>query len=80
MVEAEACIPLAAAAAFASASKRVLESGDSVLLAEDDVLYEVFPDGMRKRIKPIQASVVVKAGERIRIVNHQTDPSGRNSR
>lgn len=65
MDAAEDIFPLRAGDAFSAARKRVLESGGSVLLAERDVLYEVFPDGTRKRIKPLEASLVVKGGTRI---------------
>jgi len=51
----ESQFPPISGSAFAAARERVLRSGQSVLQAENGVIYEVFPDGRRverKRIEP----------------------------
>ena len=54
--------PPASGAAFAAARERVLESGQSVLQAENGVIYEVFPDGRRVEIKKIDPPANYTAG------------------
>ena len=53
--------------AFEAARKRTLESGLSVLQSEDGVIYEVFPDGSRKRVKEIEPPTKVVSGQKITI-------------
>jgi hypothetical protein len=50
----ESQFPPVSGSAFAAARKRVLQSGQSVLQAENDVIYEVFPDGRRVEVKKIE--------------------------
>jgi hypothetical protein len=49
------------------ARERTLESGFSVLQSEDGVIYEVFPDGSRKRVKEIEPPMKVISGQKINI-------------
>ena len=50
----EVSFPPASGVAFAAAREQVLSSGQSVLQSEDGVIYEVFPDGTRTRVKTIE--------------------------
>lgn len=59
--------PSISGAAFAAARDRVLASGQSVLLSEQGVIYEVFPDGSRRRVKEIEPPVAVEPGQKIHI-------------
>ena len=47
---------------FASARKRVLESGQSVLQSEGGSIYEVFPDGRKQFVKAIEPPTRVASG------------------
>lgn len=49
----ESEFPPVSASAFAAARDRVLQSGQSVLEADNGVIYEVFPDGHREARKKI---------------------------
>ena len=62
IVKLEGQFPAASGSAFAVARQHVLDSGQSVLLSEGDVLYEVFPDGTRKLVKRIEPPTPVVAG------------------
>lgn len=59
----ESELPLISGSAFAAARERVLASGQSVLQAQDDIIYEVFPDGRRVEVKKIEPPITVKVGE-----------------
>ena len=59
--------PAMSGVAFEEARKRALESGLSVLQSEGGVIYEVFPDGSRKRVKDIEPPVKVVSGQKITI-------------
>ena len=59
--------PAASGSAFAAARKRVLASGQSVLQSEAGAIYEVFPDGSRKRVKNIEPPTPVAAGYTVTI-------------
>jgi len=63
----ESLFPTMADASFVAARKRVLASGQSVLHAESDCIYEVFPNGHRVLVKKIAPPINVKAGQRIYI-------------
>ncbi len=54
--------PAVSGSAFAAARDQVLASGQSVLQSQDDVIYEVFPDGHRVEVKRIEPPIQVKAG------------------
>lgn len=53
--------------AFAVARERVLASGQSVLQAENGVVYEVFPDGQKVVVKEIEKPVAVQKGQKIKL-------------
>ena len=48
--------------AFAAARDRVLASGQSVLQSEEGVIYRVFPDGRKERVKEIEPPTRVVPG------------------
>jgi hypothetical protein len=55
ITELEKGFPALSGVAFTKARNETLASGQSVLLSENGVIYEVFPDGSRierKRIEP----------------------------
>lgn len=58
----ENAFPAVSGSAFAGARKRVLASGQSVLLSDNGVIYEVSPDGSRKVFKEIEPPIPVVAG------------------
>ena len=59
--------PAKVSAAFAEARARALASGQSVVESKDGFLYEVFPDGRRVQLRPIEPSRSVTLGQKIRI-------------
>jgi hypothetical protein len=63
----ESQFPAASGSAFAAARERVFASGQSVLQSEQGVIYEVFPDGTRKRVKDIEPPTPVVPGSKITI-------------
>lgn len=63
--ELEMRFPLMSGIAFAAAREKTLASGQSVLQSDQGVIYEVFPDGTRKRVKEIEPSTFVEIGSRI---------------
>ena len=63
--ELEVQFPLLSGVAFATASQRVLASGQSVLQSDQGVIYEVFPDGTRKRVKGIEPPTSVVPGSKL---------------
>ena len=65
--EMESKFPLLAASAFAQAKQKVLGAGLSVLESEQGVLYEVFPDGTKLKIKDVPKPTAVVAGSKIQI-------------
>ncbi len=50
----ESAIPELARAATNKAYWDALASGSSVLICEDKSIYEVFPDGSRKFVRPVR--------------------------
>lgn len=50
----ESQFPTLSGSAFAAARDKVLASGQSVLQAQDGLIYEVFPDGRRVVIKKVE--------------------------
>lgn len=58
----EAKVPALSGVAFADARRHVLESGQSVLQSENGVIYEVFPDGRKVRIKEVTPPQSVVSG------------------
>jgi len=61
----EAQMPALSGAAFITARDQVLASGQSVLQTEDGVLYEVFPDGRKVRVKTVEPPTTVVSGSKI---------------
>ena len=59
--------PAISGSAFAAARAQVLASGQSVLQSEQGVIYEVFPDGTRRRVKDIEPPIPVVRGSKIQI-------------
>lgn len=63
----ESQFPPVSGSAFAAARERVLASGQSVLQSEKGCIYEVFPDGRRRRVKAIEPPTPVVPGSKISI-------------
>ena len=63
----ESEFPAVSGQAFAAAREKVLASGQSVLQAEDGVIYRVQPDGRKERVKEIEPPTVVQIGTRYTI-------------
>ena len=59
--------PAASGLAFAAAREQVLASGQSVLQSEHGVIYEIHPDGTRRRVKNIEPPTSVVAGSKIQL-------------
>lgn len=55
--------PAVSGSAFAAARDRVLASGQSVLQSEEGVIYRVFPDGRKERVKEIEPPTHAVAGQ-----------------
>ncbi|MDQ5979945.1 MAG: hypothetical protein QG602_2920 [Verrucomicrobiota bacterium] len=63
----EARMPALSGQAFVAAREQVLASGQSVLQTEGGVLYEVFPDGHKVKVKTVEPPLPVVAGSKIAI-------------
>jgi hypothetical protein len=63
--ELELQFPLLSGTAFMAARQQTLASGQSVLQSEQGALYEVFPDGTRRRLKEIEPATPIAPGSRI---------------
>jgi hypothetical protein len=63
----ESEFPAVSGQAFAAAREKVLASGQSVLQAEDGVIYRVQPDGRKEKVKEIEPPTVVQIGTRYTI-------------
>ena len=63
--ELETQFPLLSGPVFSTARQQTLASGQSVLQSEQDVIYEVFPDGTRRRVKELESSTPVTPGSKI---------------
>lgn len=59
--------PVASGLAFSKARKKVLISGQSVLQTENGIIFEVFPDGSRNKIKEIEKPTKIKRGLKLHI-------------
>jgi hypothetical protein len=53
--------------AFSAARDEALAKGLSVVYAEDDLVYELYPDGRRIPLKQIKGPVTVKVGGKIKL-------------
>ena len=60
-------IPDLADAAVKQAYWQALATGSSVLVSEDGVLVEIFPDGTRKVLKQLEPQTAVKLGQRMEL-------------
>lgn len=63
----EAQVPALSGVAFAEARRRVLASGQCVLQSEKGVIYKVFPNGDKIRVKEINPPEPVNSGSRFSI-------------
>jgi hypothetical protein len=63
----ESEFPAVSGQAFAAAREKVLASGQSVLQAEDGVIYRVQSDGRKEKVKEIEPPTVVQIGTRYTI-------------
>jgi hypothetical protein len=63
----ESKFPAVSGSAFADARAGALASGQSVLQSEQGVIYEVFPDGTRRRVKQIEPPTPVAPGFKVNI-------------
>ena len=63
----ENTFPAVSGSAFAAARQMTLASGQSVLQSEQGVIYEVAPDGSRKRVKEIEPPIPAVQGTKINI-------------
>ena len=63
----ERFIPMLAEGAMKKAYLDALASGNSVLEVIDDAIYEVFPDGSKKKIKDIAPYIKVDINKKIEL-------------
>jgi hypothetical protein len=63
----ESKFPAVSGSAFAAARAETLASGQSVLQSEQGVIYEVFPNGTRRRVKEIEPPTPVARGSKVAI-------------
>ena len=63
--------PEMAVVAFSNARAEALAAGLSVVETHDAMPYEIFPDGTRKAIKPIEPLTRVVKGSRLNIGHYQ---------
>ena len=61
----ESQFPAVSGAAFAAAREQTLAAGHSVLESKAGVIYEVFPDGHRRRVKAIEPPTQTAAGRKV---------------
>ena len=63
----EKFIPMLADGAMKKAYLDALASGNSVLEVIDDAIYEVFPDGSKKKIKDVAPYIRVDINKKIEL-------------
>jgi len=63
----ESFIPLLAECATRKAYFDTLSAGNSVLEVLDDAIYEVFPDGSKKKIKDVAPYIKVDMNQKIEL-------------
>ena len=56
-------IPDLAVGAIKEAYKATLQARKSVLIADNGVLYEIFPDGTKTPIKPLKSPTPIRRGQ-----------------
>jgi len=67
ITELEKSFPTLSGMAFKTARDEALAAGQSVLVSEDGVIYEVFPDGRRIERKRIEPPTRVALGTKVLI-------------
>jgi hypothetical protein len=65
ITELETGFPALSGVAFSNARNETLASGQSVLLSENGVIYEVFPDGSRIERKRIEPPTFIPTGTKV---------------
>ncbi len=63
----ESAFPSLSGYAFSEARKRSLAAGCSVMQLEGNVIYEVSPEGVRRKIKEVAPPIAVEIGSKLRI-------------
>jgi hypothetical protein len=63
----ESIFPPLSGSAFAAARQEALTSGQSILQSEQGVIYEVSPNGTRRRVKEIERPTPVVPGSKVTI-------------
>ena len=63
----ESSFPAASGVAFANAYQQAVQAGLTVLVSEDGVLFDVFPDGQRKAIKNIAPPSITRPGQKLKL-------------
>lgn len=63
----ESQFPAVSGQAFAAARERVLASGQSVLLSDNGIIYQVYPDGRREAVKKIAPPTIMDPGIKLTI-------------
>jgi len=63
----ESQFPPISGSAFATARQQVLDSGQSVLQSEAGVIYRVFPNGRKERVKQIEPPMPATPGTKFTI-------------
>ena len=61
----ESQFPAASGSAFAAARQQALAAGLSVLESKQGVIYEVFPNGNRRRVKEITPPTPIAIGYKV---------------
>jgi len=61
----ESQFPAVSGSAFAAAREQALAAGQSVLESKQGVIYEVFPDGHRRRVKEIEPPTQIAPGYKV---------------
>jgi hypothetical protein len=63
----ESMFPPVSGSVFAAAREEALASDQSILESEQGVIYEVFPDGTRRRVKKIEPPIPVAPSFKVMI-------------
>jgi hypothetical protein len=63
----ESQFPAVSGQVFAAARERVLASGQSVLLSDKGIIYQVHPDGRREVVKMIEPPTIMDPGIKLTI-------------
>jgi hypothetical protein len=61
----ESQFPATSGEAFAEARRKMLAAGQSVLESSKGIIYEIFPDGRRLKVKEIDPPVYVTPGLKV---------------